>query len=127
MKRIKTIFTYVCLLCVLGLGAYGLNAMRGDETGGFYNSGGGKALGVGSSALVGGGLGMVLGMVLGPIVGLILGSSALTGARKGMMLGLLAGLIFGAYNEYNNFKDREPKIHYGIGGSYEIETVDGTY
>ena len=108
MKRIKTIFTYVCLLCVLGLGAYGLNAMRGDKTDGFYDSSGGFALAVGSSALVGAGL----GIVLGPIVGLILGSSALTGARKGMMLGLLAGLIFGAYNEYGNIKDRQPIMHY---------------
>jgi hypothetical protein len=112
MKRIIEIFVYGCiLLCGFGLGAYGLDAMRGEEGTNFYISGGGIALGVGVSALAGAGL----GVVLGPIVGLILGSSAVTGARKGMMLGLLAGLIFGAYNEYNNFKDREPIPQYGLG------------
>lgn len=95
MKKIKTIFAYLCLLCVLGLGAYGLNAVRGDEYSNFYHTYTGKVLGVISSALVG----ASIGVMLGPIVGLILVSSASVGARKGMMLGLLAGLIFGTYDE----------------------------
>ena len=76
----KRIFAYLGVLCVLGLGAYGLNVMRGDENDGFYNSGGGFALAVGSSSLAGAGMGVVLG--------------------------LIAGLIFGAYNEYGNINDR---------------------
>ncbi len=99
----KRIFAYLGVLCVLGLGAYGLNVMRGDENDGFYNSGGGFALAVGSSSLAGAGMGVVLGLIAGWIVG----SSALaTSARRGMMVGLIAGLIFGAYNEYGNINDR---------------------
>ena len=109
MKRIKTIFPHVCLLCVLGLGAYGLNAMRGDESDNFYLSGAGKVFAVGSSALVGAGMGVMVGLIAGWIVG----SSALaTSARRGMMVGLIAGLIFGAYNTY---KVEEPNYNQPLG------------
>jgi hypothetical protein len=139
MMRILLIFAYVSVLIYgLGIGANWLESMRGDESDAFYGSGSGMALGVGSSALDG----AILGMVLGPIAGLILGCGfgalkasvhdksaldgarkgimlglTLAGARKGMILGLVAGLIlggaYGAYNEYGNFKDREPIIDYG--------------
>ena len=97
MKIIKTIFGYVCLLCVLGLASYGLDAMRGQEGTNFHDSTGGKTLAVGSSALAGAGMGVVLGL----IVGWMAGSSALaTSARRGVVVGLIAGLIFGAMTEF---------------------------
>ena len=61
----------------LGMGAYGLNAMRGDEGTNGYDSAGGKALGVGSSMLGG----AAMGAMLGPI-----------GALIGGGIGLIAGL-----------------------------------
>lgn len=66
----------------LGLGAYGLDAMRGDENSGDYNSAGGKALGIGSSALSGAAAGMMFGGPWGALAG-----------------GLIGGGI-GAYNEF---------------------------
>ena len=98
MNRIKTIFAYVCLLCVLGLASYGLEARRSEGSSNEYRSPTDAGLGIGSSALAGAGMGLVLGLIAGWTVG----SSALsTSARRGMMVGLIAGLILGAYNEYN--------------------------
>jgi len=77
----------------LGLGAYGLNSMRGDETDSFYNSGTGKALGIGSSALGG----AATGMMFGP---------------WGALIGGLIGGGIGAFNELSGSNSNEPTMHY---------------
>ena len=65
----------------LGLGAYGLDAARGSMED--PNSGGGKALGIGSSALTGAGMGMMFG-------------------PWGALVGGLLGAGYGAYKEYGS-------------------------
>jgi len=67
----------------LGLGAYGLDAARGEEGSEFYNSGAGKALGIGSSALSGAGMGMMFG-------------------PWGALVGGLIGAGYGAYKEFGS-------------------------
>lgn len=57
----------------LGLAGMGLNALRGDENSAAYNSSTGKALGVGSSALAGAGMGMMFGP-WGALIGGLLGA-----------------------------------------------------
>lgn len=78
----------------LGIAGMGLNAMRGDENDGFYNSGGGKALGIGSSIASGAGMGMMFG-------------------PYGALIGGLLGGAYGAYNEFSGKdKDTGPKSTY---------------
>jgi hypothetical protein len=70
--------------------------MRGDENDGFYNSGGGKALGIGSSIASGAGMGMMFG-------------------PYGALIGGLLGGAYGAYNEFGNSdrnKNNAPKSTY---------------
>jgi hypothetical protein len=69
----------------LGLGAYGLDAARGSMED--PNSGGGKALGIGSSALAGAGMGMMFG-------------------PWGALAGGLIGAGYGAYKEYGSEPER---------------------
>ena len=72
----------------LGLGGMGLNAMRGDENSDFYNSTGGKWLGVGSAALSGAGMGALAG-------------------PWGALIGGLIGAGVGAFNEFGG-EDPKP-------------------
>lgn len=70
----------------LGLASMGADYLRGSENEEFYNSGAGKALGVGSSALTG----ASLGMLLGPLGGLVGGG---------------LGALYGLYNEFGKNTD----------------------
>ena len=80
-----------------GLGAYGLNAMRGQEGTNFHDSTGGKWLGVGSSALSGAGMGAMFGL-------------------PGMIIGGLLGAGYGAMTEFGGKDDDggEPTRRYGM-------------
>jgi hypothetical protein len=78
----------------LGMAGMGLNAMRGEEGSAGYNSGAGKALGIGSSALSG----AAAGMMFGP---------------WGALAGGVLGLGYGAYNEFSGANAERPsQINY---------------
>jgi hypothetical protein len=89
----------------LGLGAYGLDTARGEEGSEFYNSGAGKALGIGSSALTGASMGMMLGP-WGALAGGLIGAGY--GAFKEMNDGIIK---LGNGEQYGKFGNNNIKFH----------------
>ena len=74
----------------LGIAGMGLDALRGEEGSQGYDSGSGKFLGVGSSALKGAGMGMMLG-------------------PWGALIGGILGGAYGAFNEFgDNGRNKTP-------------------